>query len=52
MWSGLTKPAALEVANSGVRVNAVAPRLIESAMLNRLTGAPGKENPGLSRVYP
>lgn len=35
---GLTKSAALEVADSGVRINIVAPGPTETAMLNRFTG--------------
>src|SRR5271170_7320037 len=40
---GITKSAAIEAATFGVRVNAVAPGPTETAMLDRLAGAPEKK---------
>ncbi|MBX5167997.1 MULTISPECIES: glucose 1-dehydrogenase [unclassified Rhizobium] len=47
---GMTKSAALEVAATGVRVNAVAPGPTETGMLNRFTGTPENKTALLSGV--
>jgi NAD(P)-dependent dehydrogenase (short-subunit alcohol dehydrogenase family) len=48
---GLTTSAALEVAGSGVRVNAVAPAPTETGMLNRFTGS-AERKAGLISTVP
>lgn len=49
---GLTKTAALEVAASGIRVNAVAPGPVETAMLERFTGGNTEAKAGMLATMP
>ncbi len=47
---GFTKAAALEFAETGIRINVVAPGPIETGMLNRFTGTPENKADLISRV--
>jgi NAD(P)-dependent dehydrogenase (short-subunit alcohol dehydrogenase family) len=47
---GFTKAAALEFAETGVRINVVAPGPIDTGMLNRFTGTPQNKADLISRV--
>src|SRR3981081_3819734 len=47
---GFTKAAALEFAETGVRINVVAPGTTETGMLNRFTGTPEKKADLISSV--
>jgi NAD(P)-dependent dehydrogenase (short-subunit alcohol dehydrogenase family) len=47
---GFTKSAALEFAETGIRINVVAPGPIETGMLNRFTGTPENKADLISRV--
>jgi NAD(P)-dependent dehydrogenase (short-subunit alcohol dehydrogenase family) len=49
---GLTKAVALEFARQNIRVNAVAPAAIETAMVNRFAGTEGEMREYLKSLHP
>lgn len=49
---GLTKSVALEYAKSGIRVNAVSPAAIETAMVDRFVGKDGDARQQLTNMHP
>jgi len=49
---GLTKATALEVAKQGIRINAVAPAAIETAMVDRFVGTEGDNRNYLAGLHP
>jgi len=49
---GLTKVAALETANQGIRVNVVAPGVVQTDMYERLTGGQDAARQGLISAHP
>ena len=49
---GITKAAALEFARQGIRINAVAPAVIETDMVDRFAGKEGPQREYLTSLHP
>jgi len=49
---GITKSAAIEFARQGIRINAVAPAVIETAMVDRFAGKEGPQRDYLASLHP
>ncbi|EDY20522.1 short-chain dehydrogenase/reductase SDR [Chthoniobacter flavus Ellin428] len=49
---GLSKSIALEFANQGIRINAVAPAVIDTAMVDRFAGKDGPQREHLASLHP
>ena len=49
---GLTKTAALEVSNLGVRVNAIAPAVVETEMFGRISGGSDEARAAMAAMHP
>lgn len=49
---GLTRSAALEYARQGIRINAVAPGAVDTAMMDRFTGGSADMKAGLAGMHP
>lgn len=49
---GITKSAALEFAKQGIRINAVAPAVIDTDMVDRFAGKEGPQREALAAMHP
>ncbi len=50
--NGLTKTAALEYANRGIRINSVCPAAVQTAMIDRILGEEGESRADLIKQHP